>query len=106
MSPLEHDFHAAMWGIYQEAKKLGYHASYFARMLDEMGGLATAKKLINAPSVFEGFERLWSLRRLDLTVEAVALQPAILHAPYDGGTRNLSRRLADLGYRQTSSAQS
>ena len=60
---------------YQDAKKLAYNASYFSRMLDEFGGIATAKKLISAPMVSDGFNKLWSLQRLDLTVEAIALRP-------------------------------
>jgi hypothetical protein len=63
-----------MWRIYDDAKELGYAASYFARMLDERGALATAQKLINEPQISDGFTKLWELRRLDLTVEAVALR--------------------------------
>lgn len=67
-------FRAAMWQIYEESKRLGYVAAYFARMLDEHGALLTAKKLINEPQISDGFTRLWELQRLDLTVEAVALR--------------------------------
>ena len=68
-------FATAMWQLYRDAKEIGYTASYFARMLDELGPLPTAKKLINDRTVSEGFTRLWELQRLDLAVEAVALRP-------------------------------
>jgi hypothetical protein len=44
-------------------------------MLYDNGGLLTAKRLIGAPTPSEGFTKLWEMRRLDLSVEAVALQP-------------------------------
>lgn len=40
-------------------------------MIDEMGGLAAAKKLINDPRPKSGFLRLAELGLLDLTVEYV-----------------------------------
>ena len=98
MSHLEHEFEAAMWRSYPEAKKLGYNAAYFARMLDELGGVATAKKLINSPSASEGFERLWSLHHLELTVEAVASEPQFRSLFTREELETCRARLEALGY--------
>ena len=68
-------FHAEMHAAYREAKDLGYTASYFLRMVDELGGVAAARKLVNDPTPSEGFTRLWEMGRLDLSVEARVLQP-------------------------------
>jgi hypothetical protein len=40
-------------------------------MVNEMGGVGAAKKLINDPFPSDGFRRLWETGRLDLTVEYV-----------------------------------
>jgi hypothetical protein len=44
-------------------------------MLAELGPLETARKLLNAPAVSDGFSNLWDRGRLDLTVEALVLRP-------------------------------
>ncbi len=52
----------------------GYRPSYFLQMLGNYGPVDTAIKLVTAPKFHEGFTRLWKLRRLDLTVEAIILR--------------------------------
>ncbi|WP_187969326.1 hypothetical protein [Aquibium microcysteis] len=68
------DFEKAMHDIYVIAKKdAGYNAKLFLQMLNQRGGLATAKHLINATQPSEGYTRLYERGRLDLTVEARVL---------------------------------
>ena len=74
MTRQEADFSKAMMDIYLNAKKIGYTPSIFHRMLMQSGGIATAKQLINSKTVSEGYTRLFELRRLDLTVEAVVYE--------------------------------
>jgi len=63
-----------MLDIYRRAKaEAGYDARIFLGMVVERGGLETARYLINAPNVSDGYTALWSRKRLDLTVEAVML---------------------------------
>ncbi len=72
---LERRFHAAMVEVYRRAKQeTGYHAGYFLQMLSERGGFATARHLLQASTVLDGFTTLWERHRLDLTVEAVVLR--------------------------------
>jgi hypothetical protein len=71
----ERAFGKAMVGLYHEAKSEGYNASFFLRMISELGPVETARKLINAEAPSDGFTRLYELGRLDLTVEALALAP-------------------------------
>lgn len=69
---LEERFDAAMMSIYVRAlKEADYRASYYHQMLEELRGVATAKKLINSPKVSDGYTALLLLKRLDLTVEAL-----------------------------------
>jgi hypothetical protein len=47
MTDLENQFHQAMIQVYKDAKReCNYTATYFLQMVNERGGLATAKYLI------------------------------------------------------------
>lgn len=75
MTELGIEFHALMRSIYDRAKsECGYNATRFKQMLEAMGGVETAKTLLRAPSVSDGFVELYMLKRLDLTVEAQLLE--------------------------------
>ncbi len=68
------EFHEAMVDIYRRAKaEAGYNATRFIGMVSERGGLETARYLINATTVSDGYAALWERGRLDLTVEALIL---------------------------------
>jgi hypothetical protein len=69
---LQEAFGEEMHRIYQRAlKEAGYKATRFLHMLHEHGGLQTARMLIHASAVSEGYAALWERGRLDLTVEAL-----------------------------------
>lgn len=87
-----------MVGIYHEAKREGYTASYFLRMLSELGPVETARRLITAETPSEGFTRLYELGRLDLTVEAVVLEPRWIELFSDAERRAARERLAQYGW--------
>ena len=73
---IERHFHTAMTGIYRTAKDAaGYDAKYFLQMLAEHGGLETARRLLHADTVSDGYTELWKRHRLDLTVEALVIRP-------------------------------
>ena len=75
-SKLENDLHDAMLEVYRRAKsEAGYTATRFLGMVSERGGLETARYLLHAPTVSDGYAALWERRRLDLTVEALVLDP-------------------------------
>ena len=63
-----------MMQIYVQAtQQAGYTATRFHQMLTEHGGVETARRLL--PQMSDGFTELWRRNRLDLTVEALVLQP-------------------------------
>ena len=67
-------FDQAMIQIYVQAKQqANYTATRFHQMLIEHGGVETARRLL--PRMSDGFTELWRRGRLDLTVEALVLQP-------------------------------
>ena len=74
-SVLSGEFHVLMRSIYDRAKsQCGYNATRFKKMLEEKGGVETAKTLLKAPTVSDGFVELYMRKRLDLTVEAQLLE--------------------------------
>ncbi len=96
---LEMRFHEAMVNVYRNAKsEAGYVASRFLQMVAEQGGLATAKQLINAETVSDGYTRLWELGRLDLSVEAQALRREFRPLFSDPELQICRERLRDYGF--------
>src|SRR3990170_8999595 len=71
----EMKFDGEMMNIYRRAKdECNYIATRYLKMLLDHGGLKTAKILINAPHVSDGYTALWERKRLDLTVEALIIK--------------------------------
>lgn len=96
---VELQFNAAMLDIYRRAKaEAGYNATRFLSMVVERGGLETARYLLHAATVSEGYTALWERERLDLTVEAVILQPEWQSLFSDHERRIAVTRLREYGY--------
>jgi hypothetical protein len=71
---LEARFHAQMIWLFREVRKqTGYVAARFLAMIADIGGVATAKKLLHAAGPSDGFLFLLEAGRLDLTVENFVL---------------------------------
>ena len=100
---LEDQFHAEMVRIYHEATEFGYYPNYFLRMVAEHGGLAAAKQLLNSGPT-DGFVRLWEEGRLDLSVEALAIQEPWDDLFTDAELNEATKRLEDLGFNFVSPA--
>lgn len=98
-SVAEKQLEGELWRCVEECKALGYNPAYFVQMLDDRGGLATVKKLINDNTPSDGFTRLWELQRLDLTVEAVALRSPYSALVTQAERMKARRRLEEYGYR-------
>ena len=61
-----------MLNLYYDAVELGYRPTYFLRMVNELGGVGAAKRLLGTDDLQAGLTRLWELGRLDLSVEALS----------------------------------
>lgn len=68
---LETEFTDALRGTYEAARKRGYVATYFLQMLEEHGGVETAKRLLAKSDAQMGLSRLWELGLLHESMEAV-----------------------------------
>lgn len=95
----DHEFTEFLRSKAAEGKAdLGFSASYFLKMLNSHGGFNTAKKLLSAPKISDGFADLVMLGRPDLTVEALVtetrwriyFEPILLE--------RAERRLREIGY--------
>lgn len=95
------DFDVAMFDIYKRAKsEAGYNATIFFRMLNDRGGLSTAKYLINSPKESDGYAALYLRHRLDLSVEAMVVENTRWHALFTTDELAKAReRLEKHGYK-------
>jgi hypothetical protein len=96
---LERRFEELLISLYRRTLyECGYNATRFLQMLREHGGLQTAKILLHSPGFQYGSEKLWELKRLDLTVEAHILKPP-WDAMFTDEEKEIARkRLTDCGY--------
>ncbi len=110
VSALELRFHDAMLDIFKFAGEAtrkraadgstirGYWASYFLRGVRNHGGPDYARQLLRADGISDGFQRLTDESRLDLTVEALVLQPEFSSLFTDDERAAAASRLAGAGY--------
>ena len=67
-------------------------------MLTEHGGLIAAKKLIADPKYSDGLTKLWELKRLDLSVEALVLREPWSKLFTTEELASARKKLNELGY--------
>ncbi|MCK4375611.1 MAG: hypothetical protein KAX19_09790 [Candidatus Brocadiae bacterium] len=76
METLEEQFHKAMIAVYERARdECGYNATRFLQMVMDLGGLEAAKRLLDSDKVSSGLTKLWELGRLDISMEALVIDP-------------------------------
>lgn len=95
--PVSRAFDRAMQAIYDEAAGFGYKPTKFRQMLAQLGGVETARRLIRGKAT-SGFTKLWEHRRLDLSVEALVIDPQWRALFSDEEAAIARRRLEDYNY--------
>ena len=70
----------------------------FLRMLEEMGGVATARSLLAKSTLSSGYTELWLLGRLDITVECVVLGKAFRSLFNEQDLATARRRLIESNF--------
>lgn len=99
-TPSHTRFEAAMLDTYHRAKReCRYHATYFLRLLEELGGVAAAKRLLASENPAAGLTTLWACGRLDLSVEAKVLLPEFVELFTEEERAFAQARLALFGYK-------
>lgn len=71
MTSLSQRFNTRMRGAYTTAKSLGYDPKGFASMIAEHGFVGATRILLRPGPAQSGFDTLWSMKRLDLSVESI-----------------------------------
>ncbi len=99
MSKVEAAFHQEMVNTYNEAARLGYRPTRFLQMVNELGGLRTAHRLLATDGPSEGLGRLWELERLDISLEAIVLKPQYADLFSEDEIKQARQRLADVHYK-------
>ncbi len=94
-------FHDAMLEIYRRAKsEAKYNAIRYLQMVVDNGGFETARTLIHADNVSDGYTALWERGRLDLTVEAMIIDTPRFHSLFSEDELAICRkRLDDYEYK-------
>jgi len=87
-----------MIGIYENAKDHHYFATYFKRMLDEYQGVETAKRLLAKKEIQEGLMKLWEMKMLNQSMEALVIQERFKSLFTDAEVVEARRRLEELVY--------
>ena len=96
---LEEQFGKEMFSIYQRANdELGYNASRYFQMLANDGALHTATTLVLAKDFSQGMTFLWKNKRLDLSVEALVINPKWASLFSTEVREAAKRKLRQLGY--------
>ena len=98
MKSLADQFDFQMLQVYENAKDQDYYAIYFKGMLDQYGGLETAKRLLAKSQPQTGLFRLWELRMLDSSMEALVIQERFSDLFSDDEIEEARKRLAELNY--------
>jgi len=79
-------------------KELNYNPIQFFSMLENGGAVLTAKKLLNAKHIPNGFSKLWEYERLDLSLEAIILNPKWKHLFNDDEIEEALKRLREANF--------
>ena len=93
---LRQQFHEEMYRLYREAAEFDYYPTRFLQMVDDYGGVEAARRLIGRMT--DGFTRLYCEGRLDLSVEAVVIQPQWQPLFSEEEIAQARQRLEDVGY--------
>lgn len=71
---LANEFEEGMRNLYRTiVAETKYRPTALNQMIDQNGGVTTAKRLIYSDIPSDGYAKLWELNRLDLTVEGFVL---------------------------------
>ena len=89
---LETEFEEALRGTYEAARKRGYVATYFLQMLDEHGGVETAKRLLAKSAPQTGLFELWNRGIINESMEAVICDSPKFHRLFTQEEINEARR--------------
>jgi hypothetical protein len=98
MTEQEKAFYAALMDVTRQCQRLGYNPGYTIQMIEKLGPVGTCKRILGNPESLDGLTRLWELKRLDLTMEALVLRPEFASVFTEDELVVARERLTKVGY--------
>ena len=96
---LAEEFHQDMVDIYNKTnEECDYRPNRFLEVVQKMGGLNAAKKFLGSEKPQEGLNKLWELKRLDLSMEVLVLKKKYAELFTNEEKEIARKRLEDLNY--------
>jgi len=94
-------FDERVWdSIKKMEKKYDYTPTILIDMINsDLGAIEAVRKLINNPRIPYGYTKLWELKALNLSMEAIVLEEEWKELFSDDERRKARRRLRDYGYK-------
>lgn len=68
------EFTQHLWATVRETEAAGHDPRRFKTMLNTHGGFEAVKRILESGTPSDGFTKLWELKRLDLTCEAIIVE--------------------------------
>jgi hypothetical protein len=90
--------HAVLHLVHRCRTELRYNPRTFRVMISQHGTLGAVRRLINAPSISDGFVHLWEHQRLDLTAESLVVRDRYAHLFTEKELEIARKRLTEFGY--------
>ncbi len=99
LSGLENQFHHAMIGVADFANQHNFGIR-FRQMIEEHGAVEAAKRLLATQEIQTGLMRLWEMKSLSKSMEALVIQERFRSLFTEEEIAEARRRLEGLGYFQ------
>ena len=81
---IEDEYYRALWNLLDQTKReIKYDPTRTRRMIGEHGAVEAARRIIMKTDYSEGFTRLWTEGRLDLSIEAHLLENEQFHSLFE-----------------------
>jgi hypothetical protein len=103
MSALEKPFESDLESAIHLGIQHGYYPHYFIQMLQQHGGVETARRLLADRQIQTGLMRLWELGLLHESMEAYVVQEKYRALFSEAELAEARRRLEALGYKEKGS---
>jgi hypothetical protein len=81
-----------------ELQKMGYTPTHFKKMLSIKGAVDTVNFLLGVDKYSEGITRIWELKALYLSMEAIIIKEPYCQLFTENQLKVARKRLKDLGY--------
>jgi len=96
------DFEKRIWNAIKIMnEKHNYNPTILIDMINKYGGIEAVQRLINSSEPTYGYTKLWELKALDLSLEAIILEKEWFELFTEGDRIKARNRLKEYGYTPT-----